>query len=242
LALNQCVLLFCLARLRGPITLERRTQWLQQCGRLVMAGMGIELRVEGKPPAQGLLISNHLSYLDIVAYCAATPCFMVSKKEVSRWPFFGMLARWGGTLFLDRSRLASAEAVARQIIHRLCYRAPILLFPEGTSSDGSQVLRFHTRLIEPAVVAQAPVTAAAIRYVVLGGQERDLCWFDDSLFLPHLWKVLGTAGFSAAIRFGEPRIYPDRRTAARETHAEVTAMRELGAPAREQATAETALK
>jgi 1-acyl-sn-glycerol-3-phosphate acyltransferase len=230
-ALTLCLFHFCVGRLRGPMTLERRTRWVHKCGHLVTAGMGIEVRVTGHPPASGLLVSNHLSYLDIVAYCAATPCFLISKKEVRSWPFFGMLARMGGTLFVDRARLASAEAVARQISHRLVYPAPILLFPEGTSSDGRKVLRFHTRLIEPAVIAEAQMTAAAIRYVVQGGHERDLCWFDDTLFLPHLFRVLGTAGFSAEIRFGEPRVYPDRRTAASKMHAEVTAMRGLGAGA-----------
>jgi 1-acyl-sn-glycerol-3-phosphate acyltransferase len=109
---------------------------------------------------------------------------------------------------------------------RLQMPIPVLLFPEGTSTDGSQVLPFHSRLIHPATEAGAPITAAAIRYVIEDGTpERELCWFGDALFLPHLWKTLGTAGFSAEVRFGEPRVYPDRRTAAEATHAEIEAMR-----------------
>ena len=102
----------------------------------------------------------------------------------------------------------------------------MLFFPEGTSTDGSPLLRFHSRLFEPAIMAGAPVTAAAVRYVLEdGAEERDLCWFGDEAFLPHLWKALGTAGFSAEVRFGEPQVYPHRRAAADQTHAEITAMR-----------------
>ncbi len=105
----------------------------------------------------------------------------------------------------------------------------MLLFPEGTSSDGAQVLRFHSSLFEPAIAAGASVTAAAVRYELEAGlQERDLCWFDDTAFLPHLWKTLGSAGFYAEVTFGEPRHYPDRRAAAEATHDEVVAMRTAG--------------
>jgi 1-acyl-sn-glycerol-3-phosphate acyltransferase len=117
-------------------------------------------------------------------------------------------------------------SVANQITERLKLPVPVLLFPEGTSTDGSQVLRFHSRLIDPATSAGAPITAAAIRYVLEDGTpERELCWYGDESFVTHLLKVLGVAGFSAEVTFGEPRIYSNRRTAADETHAEVTAMR-----------------
>jgi 1-acyl-sn-glycerol-3-phosphate acyltransferase len=174
-------------------------------------------------------VSNHLSYLDIAIFSAAMPCFFVSKVEVDRWPYFGKAARAGGTLFLDRSSMASAGQVAAEISERLSLQVPILLFPEGTSSDGSSVLHFHTRLFEPAVRVKAPVTAAAVRYVLAdGGQERDLCWYGNESFLPHLWKALGASGFTAEVRFGEPHIYPHRRLAAVQTHTEVAAMRNLG--------------
>ncbi len=121
-------------------------------------------------------------------------------------------------------------SVAEQITERLQLPVPVLLFPEGTSTDGAEVLRFHSRLIDPATSAGAPITAAAIRYVIEGGvEERELCWYGDEQFVTHLWKVLGVAGFSAQLRFVEPKIYSDRRTAADQTHAEITAWREANA-------------
>lgn len=212
--------------MRGPLTPERRACWLQLCCRHVLASLGIRTRVVGTPPGNGLVVSNHLSYLDILIYSAAMRCAFVSKIEVARWPYFGLTARAGGTIFLDRSSRTSAAAVANEISQRLTHPVVVLLFPEGTSTDGSEVLRFHSALFQPAVGAAAPITAAAVRYEIENDvQERELCWYGDAGFLPHLWKALGTPGFSAEVRFGDPQVYGDRRRAASATHEEVSALR-----------------
>ena len=227
-----CILRYWKLRLRGPLPLERRALWLHSSARMALAGLGIRWRIEGTPPARGLAVANHLGYLDIFILSAAMPCFFVAKAEIRKWPVFGRAARNSGTIFLDRSSHASAASVAGQIAERLKLPLPVLLFPEGTSTDGRHLLRFHTRLFEPAVAAGAPVTAAAIRYETgMGVREKDVCWFGDDAFLPHLWKTLRAPGFTARIRFGEPRIYPDRQTAASQTHAEVAALRRVSSPA-----------
>ena len=229
-ALALCIPRYWLGRFRGPYTLERRALWMQGTARMVLACLGIQSNVRGTPPTGGLIVANHLSYLDIAILSAATPCSFVSKAEIGGWPFFGEAARSGGTIFLDRSSRSSATSVSAEIARRLRLEVPVLFFPEGTTTDGSQILRFRSRLFEPAAAAQVPVTAASIRYVIEDGTpERELCWYGDASFLPHLWKALGTAGFSAEVSFGEPRIYPDRRTAADATQAEVEAMREARA-------------
>jgi 1-acyl-sn-glycerol-3-phosphate acyltransferase len=226
-ALLACVLRFWLIRLRGPITLVRRAEWIQRSGRGILTSLGIDYRIEGRPPTYGLVVSNHLSYLDVLILSAAMPCAFVAKIEIGGWPFFGKAARTGGTIFLDRSSRSSAMSVADQMVERLKLPIPVLLFPEGTSTDGSEVLPFHPRLIDPATSMGTPITAAAVRYVIDGGvEERELCWYGDTLFLTHLMKALRTPGFAAEVSFGEPRIYPDRRTAANATWAEVRAMRE----------------
>ena len=228
-ALVMCVVRYWLARLHGPMTLERRALWLQGAARAILKVLDIGSQVEGQPPTCGLVVSNHLSYLDIIIISATMPCFFVAKTEIDGWPFFGRAARSGGTIFLDRSSLASAMTVAEQMTERLQLPIPILLFPEGTSTDGAQVLRFHSRLIDPATRAGSPITPAAVRYVIDGDvEERELCWYGDEEFITHLWKVLGVTGFSAQLRFGEPRVYPHRRVAADQTHAEITAWRAAG--------------
>ena len=227
---SACLLKYAFARLRGPMTLEQRAYWLQGTAKRVMACLGIESRVEGQLPNHGLVVSNHLSYIDIVLIGAAMPCFFVSKKEVAGWPLFGWAATLGGTLFLDRSSYASASQVAEKMAERLTLPVPILLFPEGTSTDGARVLKFRNRLIFPATQAGAPITAAAVAYRIDGGEmpERELCWYGDENFGNHLWKVLGVDSFTAILRFGSPKIYDDGREAGLKTHAEVTALRGVG--------------
>jgi 1-acyl-sn-glycerol-3-phosphate acyltransferase len=224
-----CIIRFWLLRLGGPRTLERRALWIHESAKRMMNCLDMQCTVEGQPPTRGLIVANHLSYIDILVISAVMPCFFVAKMEIGGWPFFGRAARSGGTIFVDRSSLASANSVAEQMTERLKLSIPIplLLFPEGTSTDGSEVLRFHSRLIDPATSLGVPITTAAIRYVIHDGtEERELCWYGDATFVNHLWKVLGVGGFEAELQFGEPRNYSDRREAADETHEEISAMRE----------------
>jgi 1-acyl-sn-glycerol-3-phosphate acyltransferase len=221
------ILRFWLMSLSGPRTLERRAAWLQKTCLAVLRSMGIQHKVEGCPPTRGLVVANHLSYLDIVILGAAMPCFFVAKIEIDSWPYFGKAARSGGTLFIDRSSMASAGRVSAVISERLRHSVPVVFFPEGTSTDGAEVHRFHSRLFEPAILAAAPITAASVRYVIEDGRpERELCWYGDESFGSHLLKALSTPGFSAELCFGEPHIYPHRRIAADCTHDEIAAMRD----------------
>ncbi len=236
LVLAGCIFEYWRLRWRGSLSLEQRALWLQSSCRNVMASLGIEARIYGHPPTRGLVVANHLSYLDVVTLAAAMPCSFVAKSEIGSWPVFGEAARAGGTIFLVRTSRASASAAATEIEQRLRLPLPVLLFPEGTSTDGSRVLRFHSRLIDPAVVAAAPVTAVALRYFAEGVAERELCWYSDAAFLPHLWKTLGQAGIQAEVRFGASQVYLDRRIAARETHAEVVTLRVESASHAQRAT------
>lgn len=231
LALAYSLMLFWLLRLSGRVREGRSAQWQHEAALRVMRIFGIRLKVTGTLPQGGLMVSNHLSYLDILVFSAALPVYLVSKIEIGSWPFFGTLARAGGALFVDRSSRASAEATTEMIAERLRGPVPVLFFPEGTSTDGTQVLRFHSRFFIPAVEAGIPVTAASVRYVAEDGSaESNLCWFGSTDFLPHLLKNLGGPDFEVQIHFGESRIYENRRVAAQRTYEEVVAMREAGAP------------
>jgi 1-acyl-sn-glycerol-3-phosphate acyltransferase len=231
---------FALLRMRGPVSLERRSLWVQQTTRDILSSVGVHYQVHGVPARRGLVVANHLSYLDILILSAAAPCFFVAKSEISSWFFFGKAARIGGTLFIDRSSLASAEKVSALIAERLSLPVPILFFPEGTTSNGHSLLRFRSRFFDPAAASGAPVTAAALRYVIEDGTpESELCWVGDDTFLPHLWKVLGVANFWADVRFGSTKVYADRRSAADQTHDEIAALRAESAKCSEQLTADS---
>ena len=209
------------------VTSMQRAEWMRYCGRLVLAAMGIGARVEGRvPTGSTLIVANHLSYLDIVIASAAVPSAFVAKSEIASWPAFGTLARLGGTIFVNRISRVSAWEVADRMAERLAEGVPVLLFPEGTSTDGSEVTRFHSTLFAAAVEGGLPVTPAAIFYEASGElRERDLCWFGNDSFFPHLLRVLGITVFTAVVRFGEPERYPDRRTAAWRSHDAVERLR-----------------
>jgi 1-acyl-sn-glycerol-3-phosphate acyltransferase len=212
----------------GAITPAQRAEWMHFCGRMVLPAMGIGYRVEGGVPSgTTLIVANHLSYLDIVICSAAVPCAFVAKDEIAHWPAFGVLARLGGTLFLNRESRCSAWDTATAMASRLAHQVPVLFFPEGTSTDGSEVQRFNSALFEAAVESGITVTPAAVFYEPKGlaVKERDVCWYGDALFLPHLKQVLSLEEFTAVVRFGEPEVYPDRKAAAWRSHDAVTQLR-----------------
>lgn len=213
-------------RHRSRLQLWHRAQWLHASCALILRRLKISLEFRGQRPSQGLICSNHLSYLDILVYAATSPCVFVSKQEVSRWPVFGFFARAGGTIFLDRQSRTSAEKAARQMTAVLDAGVPILLFPEGTSTDGVEVLRFHPTLLEPAVQLSMEIAPAAISYRAPGIEERQLCWYGDAPFVPHLVRTLAHGGVSAEVEFFPDRsAYADRKIAALEVHDKVEAMR-----------------
>jgi 1-acyl-sn-glycerol-3-phosphate acyltransferase len=228
ISLAEVAVRFIILRLRYGSRLElwQRAHWLHHACTIILRRLDMRLECRGARPAQGLVCSNHLTYLDILVHAAAAPCVFVSKREVGRWPAFGFFARCGGTIFVDRQSRASANQVVRQIAAVLATGVPVLLFPEGTSTDGGSVLRFHPTLLEPAVQQGAEITPAAIGYRARGVAERELCWFDAAPFLPHLLRTMTCEGIVAEVEFyPEGGAYSDRKTAALELHDKVQAMR-----------------
>lgn len=221
-------MVFGLRRLGGKPSNRQRAEWLHWACRVVMRCAGIRLELSGAPPVQGLIVSNHLSYLDILLYAAAMPCVFVSKVEVRSWPLFGLAARCGGTVFIDRSSRASAAVAAEQIHSLLAEGIPVLVFPEGTSTDGSVVLRFHSTLFGPVVAHGLPITTAAVRYLKGEGyEEKDLCYYGDIHFGPHLFETMGRKDLAGRIDFSpEAHVYQHRRAAADATWQEIVHLRQ----------------
>jgi lyso-ornithine lipid O-acyltransferase len=189
--------------------------------------MGFGHRSLGELPSNGLIASNHLSYFDILFFGATVPCVFVSKSEVRQWPLLGLLAALGGTIFLDRSSAASAAEAVTKVQKLLETGVLVLVFPEGTSSDGAEVLRFHASLFEPAVRVGATVTAAAIGYSAgAGATEKDLCYYGDISFAPHLFQTLQLPAIAATLNYASPgQIYTSRKPAAAQTHEMVVELR-----------------
>jgi lyso-ornithine lipid O-acyltransferase len=216
---------------RAPRSLVR--SWHRGC--CVIAGLRV--RVHGAPATVGpiLFVANHVSYLDIVILGSLVDAGFVAKAEVARWPLIGQIARIGRTIFVERRTTRSAGQRDR-IAERLAAGDSLILFAEGTSSDGGRVLPFKSALFaaaeEPgrrgAAIKVQPVTIAYARLrcgLPLDYALRPLyAWYGDMELAPHLWAVLGLPGAVIEVRFHAPVAASDfgsRKALAQHAEREV---------------------
>lgn len=178
---------------------------------------GIRIHTNGpRPNAPFFLITNHISYTDIVLLCAVCPAWFVSKREVSSWPGIGALTRMGLTLFINRETRRDVSRMNAQITDLVRQGGSVVFFPEGTTSDGRTILPFKPSLLQPAVDLKIPVHVAAIAYQTPAGSpppESLVAWVGDDEFAPHLIRLLSAPGFTAHLRFATEAVQaPDRKT------------------------------
>ena len=171
--------------------------------------LGIRLVVQGTPPAQGpvLLVSNHVSWLDILAFHAARHVRFVSKSGVRHWPMIGALATGGGTLYIERERKRDALRVVHHMTEALRQGDLIAVFPEGTTSDGQGVLPFHANLLQAAISSGSPVQPAALRFADAATRQTSLAprYIDDDNLVSSLWRTLRAPPLVAIVRYGAPQ-------------------------------------
>jgi 1-acyl-sn-glycerol-3-phosphate acyltransferase len=215
-------------RLRGPRggvpTNVLWQQWMLRCSLRIVGG---RLRVTGTIPRSGLVVSNHLSYVDIAALGSACPCAFVSKAEVRAWPFIGWAAGLAGTVFVRRAHRREVAGQIEDIKQALARGVPVVLFPEGTSTDGSQVLPFRSALLQAALETGCDVAPVALNYRAdpPGDTVRDICWWGGVGFVPHLWRFLALRSFKATVAFGQSRLPTgDRKSEAIRLQVEVRAL------------------
>ncbi|HUO61740.1 MAG TPA: lysophospholipid acyltransferase family protein [Candidatus Acidoferrales bacterium] len=184
--------------------------------------------MQGRPPQGGLLVSNHLSYLDIFVYSSALPCAFVSKSEVAKWPIIGPFARFSGTIFVRREQRSNSASAKQSIVAYLAAGVPVVLFPEGTTTDGREVLPFHSSMLQAAIDAGQSVTACAIRYELSDGDPAtEVCWWGNMTLPPHVWNLLGKRAIRAKVIFGEPiQGISDRKSLSDAAWHSVVAMHE----------------
>jgi 1-acyl-sn-glycerol-3-phosphate acyltransferase len=165
--------------------------------------LSIEVRRVGSTGNTGLLVSNHVSWLDIPVLGGIVPTRFVSKAEVRTWPLVGWLAGLAGTIFLRRGG-HQASAIARSIGAGVREGELVAIFPEGTTYDGRAPGRFHARLFAAVEQVDASVLPVAIRYG--DGVEPDPVapFIGEDTLLAHLWRVLKHPGLSVTVTFLEP--------------------------------------
>ncbi len=205
-----------------------RTVWLQRTCRRALRVLGVRVTTTGRAPRGAVVAGNHLGYLDILVLGALAPCVFVAKREVRAWPIFGWFARRAGTRFIDRTRRADVVRVAAEFAPVIAAGENLVLFLEGTSTDGRAVLPFRPSLLEPVVGAGWPAVPVALGYAVpaLHSAEREVCWWGDMTLAPHLFGLAGLPRVNATVAWGEPiALTSDRKELAARLHAAVRELR-----------------
>jgi len=211
-------------RHNGKPSQLNRSRWLQWCARRSLRVFSISYESRGPCPQVGLLVCNHLTYVDILVLASLTPAVFVSKSEVKSWPVFGWCARLGGTLFVDRTRRRDVTRMNTEMEQALAGGNVVVLFPEGTSWNGKEILPFKSSLLEPIVGSRHPVSVGRIGYELDGGSlEKDVCYWGDMTFFPHLMNLMQQRQIRARVSFAPvARPASDRKELARQLHAEVS--------------------
>ncbi len=184
--------------------------------RLVLRILGVNVKVEGNPPASGpaLLVANHVSWLDIVVLSTVAPLSFIAKREVRKWPFFGSLARLQRTVFIDRNRRRATGKSKDEMIDRLHHGDILVLFAEGTSGDGNRILPFKSSFFAPAEGEGIPVFPVTVAYAGHWGlpmnrrMRPSYAWYGDMDLGPHLWNALAEGPIEVTVTC-HPSLSPD---------------------------------
>lgn len=189
--------------------------------------MGITIRVTGVPPRPPfLLVSNHLSYVDIIPFWRYLPTTFIAKNEIQDWPAIGWMARLLGIVFINRQNNRDLSRVNRIIAKSITSEQGLVFFPEGTSSRGAKVLPFKSSLLHYPAARDFPVHYASISYHIEEDNEhragKEICWWGDMDFASHFWNLLHIKSFEAKLHFGQnPVQYNDRKKLALTLHKKI---------------------
>jgi 1-acyl-sn-glycerol-3-phosphate acyltransferase len=198
--------------------LPMRRSFPHRYHRWVCALMGLRIVISGTPMQGGVLMAaNHTGWLDIPLLSAVAPVSFAAKSEVNRWPFFGLLARLQRTIFIHRGERSKAIADRDRIRKRLLDGDTLVIFPEGTSSDGNRVLPFKSSLLSAAEltlgedeahhIVHVPVQPVSIAFVRLHGMPMGrenrpfFAWYGDMELVPHLWEAFRAGPIDVEIVF-----------------------------------------
>jgi lyso-ornithine lipid O-acyltransferase len=219
--------------LKRPETYRQRAEWLHQFAARLLRAAGVSWKVTGTFPESGVVISNHLGYLDIMVFAAQHQCVFVSRAELADVPLLGWMTTMSGTVYVARGSGGSAIRAKSGLDAAAEAGVPIVIFAEGTTSDGSGVLPFRSGALAQVLEAEQNVTAAFISYSLTEDNGPDVCvekdvafWGDDAHLFHHIFKLLTLRGVEVNIRIAEKPIefvatFHERKQAAVEARAAV---------------------
>lgn len=192
----------------------------------MFAVMGIGLQVQGSfRPGAKLIVANHISWLDIMAVHAVCPqARFVSKADVQAWPVVGRLVDAAGTLYIVREKARDALRVVHQMADALASGDTVAVFPEGTTSQGHDLLPFHANLLQAAIATEVPVQAVALRYAdELHDVSPAADYTGDISLARSLWMLAGAQGLTVRVEVlpAEGVRHADRRALAAHLRQEI---------------------
>lgn len=188
--------------------------------------LGISLHVQGQAtPGAKLVVSNHISWLDIVAINAVVPSRFVSKAEVAHWPLVGRLVTAAGTLYLVRERRRDAMRVLGLMAQALREGHTVAVFPEGTTGSGHELMHFHANLLQAAIDAPVSIQPVVLRYSDPAHAVSPIAaYVGDTTLMQSLWWVVTARGLAihAQILPQEDVSQGDRRALAQKLHVRIS--------------------
>lgn len=190
--------------------------------------LGMKIEIIGKAPLPPFfLVSNHLSYVDIPALRAVAEGVFVAKGEIENWFMAGKMVRDLGIIFINRQKKRDIPRARREIVKKLSEGEGVIIFPEGTSTKGVEVLPFNSSFLDFPARTDLPVHYVSISYKTPEGEAKvsqSISWWEDDVSLPaHMWRVFQLREFTAIINFGaEPVQSSNRKELARKLWEKVS--------------------
>lgn len=183
--------------------------WSKGVARII----NLRVTITGRMPqaSGGLVVANHLSYLDIVVHGSILPLRHTPKVDIRSWPLLGWYIGLSNPIWINRQSKQVSKSVLREFAKTMKHGIYLIVFPEGTTTDGKHgILPFKSTPFEAAITGNSPIIPVIIRYEEPAGRPT-VCWYGDMLLLPHVWQALGFPSIKAHLYF-LPAVFPEGRS------------------------------
>ncbi|MBK7000538.1 MAG: 1-acyl-sn-glycerol-3-phosphate acyltransferase [Rhodoferax sp.] len=197
----------------------QRDRLIQRWAKQLLDMLSIEWLAEGEAMEVGLCVANHISWLDIIVITASMPSTFLAKEEVRRWPLIGWISAQIGTCYVQRGSRMAAYRSADTMTSLLQTGRRVVVFPEGTSSDGRDVLPFHSALMQSAINARVPLQPMALCYACAGGFSDAAAYYGNTSLAQSLWRIARTPALQAHLLLLSPMDTQGHDRRALSTHA-----------------------